>query len=111
MGLYGDFETFGKPIASDFQEAKPTLLFREAWNRLDNAQQQELSGLLRLPEYGSEQIEKLRSVITSCGAEKTVRDLSEELSEKALDALHQFPDNRYRKHLEELTLMLLHRKI
>ncbi len=111
LGLYGDFESFGKPIGSDFQEAKPTLLFTEAWNRMDTVQQTELSGLLRLPEYGETELKKIRELISSCGAEKRIRELSEELSVKALQSLGRFPENRYRKLLEELTMMLICRKI
>ncbi len=111
LGLYGDFKTFGKPIASDFQEAKPTILYREAMDRMNSVQRQELKSMLHLPFYGEEEIQKLRTMIHDCGAEDAVRKLSEDFSGKALAILERFPKNQYRDLLKDLTLMLIGRNI
>ena len=111
LGLFGDVEKFGKPIGSDFQEGKPTLLYLEAMHRLSDAGKKRLRALTGLKEYPPEIIGELRSMMRSCGAEDALARQTASFTEKAADALALLPENRYRGLLSDLLCHLLDRAV
>ncbi|MBO5694459.1 MAG: polyprenyl synthetase family protein [Lentisphaeria bacterium] len=111
LGVYGEIEEFGKPLCSDFQERKPTLLYLEAKKRLSGDDAVRLDALTGLPFYSMEIVQLLRRLLTDCGAEQAIRELSSSATAKALDALQKLPDNEYRERLAALAGYLLRRKI
>lgn len=111
LGVYGEIEQFGKPLCSDFQERKPTLLYLEAKKRLTGDDAVRLDALTGLPFYSMEIVQLLRRLLTDCGAEQAIREQSSNATEKALDALRKLPDNEYRERLAALAGYLLKRKI
>lgn len=110
LGVYGNTEDFGKPLCSDFQENKKTLLLLAAEQRLGGAGRAELDSLSGLPEYTPETAGKIRTLLTGCGAEQAVRDRAAALTRRALDILEKLPENRWRTLLKKLTEHLLERK-
>ena len=111
LGVFGDEKVFGKPLCSDFQEAKPTLLYLEALRRLPPDRIPELNSLLRLPHYGPDEIGQVRSILTSCGAAEAVRRRIRELSDDARQALQPLPANSRRDLLDALVGQLLVRSV
>ena len=102
LGVFGDEKVFGKPLCSDFQEAKPTMLYLEAIRRLPAERRPELDGFLRRPHYTESDIAAVRALLTDCGAAGAVRDSIAALSECAKKALQPLPDNLWRGLLDTL---------
>lgn len=111
LGVYGEIEQFGKPLCSDFQERKSTLLYLEAKKRLSGDDAVRLDALTGLPFYSMEMVQILRRILTDCGAEQAIRDLVNRSTEKALEALQKLPDNEYRERLGALACYLLKRQL
>ena len=110
LGIYGDEQTFGKPICSDFREGKPTVPVLEALNRLDDPGCEKLLSMMRLDHYGQTEIDEIRDILERCGARETVAKDAEKASEDALKNLMFLPATPYRELLEELAKYLLDRK-
>ncbi len=109
LGVFGDFDKFGKTIGSDLTERKPTLLLMETWSRLSSAKKEELESLMGLPEYGSVEIERVRALMQDTGADKIVREMADFHIEEACNILNGFPDSTYRSLLLDLTHYLVDR--
>ena len=111
LGVFGDEKVFGKPLCSDFQEAKPTLLYLEALRRLDAAGRARLNSFLRLPHYSESDIAAVRALLTDCGAADAVRARIARLSADARAALLPLPDNPWRGLLDTLVEQMLNRSV
>jgi geranylgeranyl pyrophosphate synthase len=110
LGIFGDFDKLGKEIASDLASEKPTILLLKTFENLKPELQLHLSGMLGLDEYDEEIIEQVRTLMRDCGSEAYVREKAENLIEQAKEILQQFPDNKYRSLLMELTSFLVNRE-
>ena len=111
LGVYGEEQTFGKPLCSDFREGKPTVLFLEAMERLSTAGRAELGSLMKRPVYSAGEILRIRALLEECGARAAVVRAAEESSEKALANLATLPESKYRLLLEALADELLKRNV
>lgn len=111
LGIFGDVKKFGKPLGSDFQEGKPTLLYLEAMHRLSEAGKKRLGELTGLEEYPPEIIDELRTMMRDCGAEDTLLRQTASFTEKAAGALSLLPENKYTELLAELLNYLLERNV
>lgn len=111
LGIFGEVEKFGKPIGSDFQEGKPTLLYLAAMKNGNAEQQKKLQSLLRLETYTPEIVEEIRTLLRETGAEKIVLDEIDSCSRRAVELLYHFEQNEYRDCLEELTGALTGRNV
>ena len=111
LGVFGDEKVFGKPLCSDFQEAKPTLLYLEAVRHLPAERRSELDGFLRRPHYSESDIAALRALLTDCGAAGAVRDCIAALSANARASLQPLPDNLWRGLLDTLVEQMLNRSV
>ena len=111
LGIFGDEKKFGKPIGSDFQEAKPTLLFLAALQKADPVKKSRLLALTGLPEYSPESISEIRSILTETGAADQLRAEIVHCSDRAEHILNKLPDNPYRSYLRELTRELVNRDV
>ena len=111
LGIFGDLKTFGKPLGSDFQEGKPTLMFQDALHSLPEAGRTELLALTGLPEYPAETIEKIRALLQESGAaERSLNEISR-YTDTAMECLNALPDNSYRQLLTDLTSYMLKREV
>ena len=111
LGVFGDEKVFGKPLCSDFQEAKPTLLYLEAVRRLPADCRPELDAFLRRPHYSESDIVAIRALLTDCGAADAVRERIAALSAEARAALRPLPDNLWRSLLDTLVEQMLNRSV
>ena len=111
LGVFGDEKVFGKPLCSDFQEAKPTLLYLEAVRRLDEEGRANLNSCLRLPHYSDADVAHIRALLTDCGAANAVRERIARLSADSRAALRPLPDNLWRGLLDTLVEQMLIRSV
>jgi len=111
LGVFGDEKVFGKPLCSDFQEAKPTMLYLEAIRHLDAKDRARLDSYLRLPRYSDADVAAIRAILTDCGAADAVRGSIAALSDCARAALLPLPDNVWRGLLDTLVEQLLVRSV
>lgn len=111
LGIFGNVQKFGKPIGSDFQEAKPTLLFLAALRNADPVKKSRLLALTGLPEYSPESITEIRDILTETGAADQLREEIARCSDRAERLLEKLPDNPYRSYLGELTEELVNRDV
>ena len=110
LGMFGNFEKFGKSIGADLSEAKPTALLLKTFELLEEPERKILESLIGLPEYTAVQIETVQQLMRDSGAEKYVLAQSAELCAKARSILEDFDDNRYRRLLLELNDYLVSRE-
>jgi geranylgeranyl diphosphate synthase type I len=110
LGIFGDFDKFGKSIGADLAEAKPTIMLLKTFELLEEADRKKLESIIGLKEYTTGQIETVQNLMRGSGAEKYVLDKSAELSAKASSILRQFDDNRYRQLLLDLNDFLVSRE-
>ena len=111
LGVFGDEKVIGKPLCSDFQEAKPTMLYLEAVRGLPAERRPELDALLRLPHYSEADVAAIRAILTETGAADAVRGSIAALSGLAKNALHPLPDNPWRAMLDTLVDQMLVRYV
>lgn len=111
LGVFGDFDKFGKTIGSDLTERKPTLLLLETYNRLSPGKKEELEELLGLSEYSLEDIERVRALMQDSGAEKIVREMADFHVGEAHRILNEFPDSVYRSLLADFLEYLVNRSL
>ena len=111
LGIFGDFKTFGKPLGSDFQEGKPTLIVLDALKGLSPAGRKELLSLTGLPEYPMDVIRRIRTLLTDSGAVESQLKQIREYTEQAMALLHSLPESDYRRLLIDLTAYLLDREV
>ncbi len=111
LGVFGDVEEFGKPLCSDFQEQKPTMLFLAAMRRGNPEQKAKLESFMGRELYSPEDIAEIRSVLTETGAEREIHETILESSRRAVELLRQLPGNEYRDYLEDLTFYLTERSV
>lgn len=109
LGIFGKLEKFGKPIGSDLQESKATLLLIHALKNLDAGSKKELQSLLGLPVYSASDIEKARGLFLQAGSVDYLQKTIEQKSNEAREALSVLPENRWKKLLETLTDYLVNR--
>lgn len=111
LGIFGDAATFGKPLGSDFQEGKPTLLALEAMDVLPASGRKELQKLTGLAAYPPETLDRIRALLTESGAVVRVLAEIEQHTARALDSLNALPENPYRRLLRDLAEYLLQRTV
>lgn len=110
LGIFGDADKFGKRIGSDLAERKPTVMLLKALENAEPHERRQLADLLGRDDYPSAVMEQAKTLFRQTGAEQHILDRIARLSDAARSTLRQFPDNRYRKLLLELTEFLLARE-
>ncbi len=110
LGIFGKFEEFGKPIGSDLQEGKATLLLIHALKNLDGKNAEKLRKLLYLEEYTTDDLAEARELFQQAGSVKNMLDAIEKYSASAIDALKRLPASSGRTLLEDLANYLINRE-
>jgi geranylgeranyl diphosphate synthase type I len=86
LGIFGDPETTGKPAGDDLREGKRTVLMAMTFERASESAAQELRAHLGKADLTTDQVEKLRTIITESGAVADVEKLIEKLAEESIAA-------------------------
>lgn len=102
LGIFGELEKFGKPLCSDFQEGKPTLLYLAAYKNASPEEKEQLTSLLHRESYPPETVEEIRTLLRKTGAEDAILDEIRTRSRNAAECLQGFPASVYRELLAGL---------
>lgn len=94
LDLYGDSETFGKPLGGDILEGKKTILHTLAYATASQAQRQALTEAMRRPnEQADEKISKVKALYDEMEVATQVQALVRDYlakAQKALECLESF---------------------
>ena len=94
LDLYGDSETFGKPLGGDILEGKKTILHTLAYVTASQAQRQALTEAMRRPnEQADEKISKVKALYDEMEVATQVQALVRDYlakAQKALESLESF---------------------
>ena len=110
LGIFGETDSFGKPLGSDICSAKPTILILDALKNLNLNDKNKLLGFIGSPKISNDELEEIRSLIRKSGAEKNIIKKTDELKKYAQESLTDFSDNKYKQLLLELNDYLIGRK-
>ena len=103
LGLFGDKETIGKSILSDMREGKNTVLINKTRELASDSQRSEIDAIWGNPASSQEDLEKMRQIVSGCGALKWMEEENERLIDKSrseIDAMTK--DHKLRQVLSQL---------
>ncbi|MBS1564874.1 MAG: polyprenyl synthetase family protein, partial [Bacteroidetes bacterium] len=106
---YGD-ENVGKPTGNDIREKKLTLPIIYTLNNCPPAQKKELIYIIRNEHRRKERVDYVIDIVRKSHGIAYSQQKMEEYRDKALQVLHEFPDNEVRRTLEELVRFTTDRK-
>ena len=107
LGLFGNEETIGKPVTSDLEEGKKTLLILKAME--DGRYRNYLKNILGKKNIGIKDLEKVREIVTNTGALDYTYSLAKELIRKGINALGDI-DSEEKIFLKEFAEYVIERK-
>ncbi len=96
IGVFGDEQKIGKPVGSDIEEGKKTLLIAKAIEQADNEQKEILINLLGNAKINLKEIEKVREIIIKTGSLEHSQKIAGELIKTS------------KKRLEEMKILSQH---
>ena len=102
LGIFGDFEKFGKPIGSDLAEGKSTLLLLHAMANLAAEDQSKLQSLLHCASYTPAMLNEARALFEKAGSLQYVLNTIKELTDDAGKELEKLPPTKERELLHQL---------
>lgn len=111
LDVYGDEETFGKPVGTDIMNAKKTLLLLYTQANISPSQRVELDRLMKLPNTDKEErISGVRFLYEAVNVRDYAEGLIKNYTSRALELLDMIDASRGRsRELRELFLALMHR--
>ena len=110
LGIFGELKNFGKPIGSDLQEGKATLLLIHALEHLPDAEKEQLHQLLYRASYTPADIALARELFKQSGSVELMLEAIEQHSAAAIAALDELPESNGQKLLKNLTCVLINRE-
>ena len=109
LGIFGDPSATGKPVDSDIREGKRNLLFARSISSLSDPDRSFFISRWGAPDVTEEEIDRLRSLVESSGARKSVEELVLELRFDAENALGEGMDPAAHAALLELVAVVVAR--
>lgn len=111
LGVFGDEKTVGKPVTSDIEEGKLTLMILYAREKADEKQKKILDKYYGKENIGKKGLEQIRKVFTATGALEYSQKYAEELVETAKKIIPKITkDKEKAKLLNEMADFLVARK-
>ncbi len=110
LGIFGDFQSLGKPLGNDLREGKATVLLLETMRMANAADREELRSLIGLREYSAETLNRVRRIVRDSGAAAATAAEAAQLAEQAKNILRGFPDTPCRQHMLDLVNFLITRE-
>ncbi|MFP4633495.1 MAG: polyprenyl synthetase family protein [Candidatus Aenigmatarchaeota archaeon] len=87
LGLYGNEEKLGKPVGSDLEEGKRTLLITKALERGDDEQRKTVLNALGKKDITEEEVKEVREIVKETGSYEYSRKLTVDLAKEAKKVL------------------------
>jgi len=99
LGIFGTEEKLGKPIGSDIEEGKQTLLTVKALEKASPAQKEKLTSLIGKSRVDISDMEDVKRIVEETGALKYSEERIISLSEEGKGALRNTPIRRDTKDI------------
>lgn len=111
LDVYGDPETFGKPIGGDICCNKKTYMMLTALAKAEASTRRQMEQWMAKSEFDrSEKIAAITAIYTQLGVRESCTAIMEQHTEQALAALDLLPQNEATEALRALAGKLLNRK-
>ncbi len=111
LGIIGEKRKFGKPIGSDIQEGKKTLLVVKALERLDPKDRRTLLRLLGKKDITRKEMRKAIGLLEKTGAIEYASRKAEAMVNEAKKLLGELPESRAKNALLRIADFVIHREI
>ncbi|MCK5332612.1 polyprenyl synthetase family protein [Candidatus Parcubacteria bacterium] len=110
IGVFGNEKKIGKPVGSDIQEGKRTLLVAEAMKTASDEEKKILDDILGNEDLTFDELEIVRRIIRDTGALKKSENKAEDLIKEAKTNIQSFAvDEKYRKVLSDFADFIITR--
>lgn len=103
-------EDVGKPTGNDIKEKKLTLPLIYTLNNTDKETRRKIIYIVKNNNQDKAKVKWVIDKVTETGGIRYATDKMNAFKQEALDILHSFPDNPYRKGLEDMVLFVTDRK-
>ncbi len=100
----------GKPTGTDLKEKKVTLPLIYLLDKADNSEKKKLMHLIKRKNKNPETLKFIRDAVYNSGGIDYCRKRMEEYKTKAINLLHEFPENEAREALEQIIEFTVMRK-
>ena len=100
----------GKPTGNDIKEKKLTLPLIYTLNHVDKETRRKIIFIIKNENKEKEKIKYVIDKVVESGGIRYATEKMIEFKQKAIDILYQFPENPYRKGLEDLVNFVTDRK-
>ncbi len=109
LGLTGELDKLGKPVGSDLQKGKKTLIVLKALEELSPENRKKTLGLMSSQKAKREEIQDATGLLLETGAKQYAEKRMREYADKAISALDTLPTSRARELLEACTRFAIER--
>ena len=103
-------EDVGKPTGNDIKEKKLTLPLIYTLNNIDKEARRKIIFIIKNENKNKEKIKFVINKVVECGGIEYAIKKMNEFRKISIEVLNQFPDNPYRKGLENLVNFVANRK-
>jgi octaprenyl-diphosphate synthase len=103
-------DNIGKPTGNDIKEKKLTLPLIYTLNKADKQTRRKIIFIIKNENSDKEKVKYVIEKVIECGGISYAMKKMNEFKQISIDVLHQFPDNPYRKGLEDLVNFVTERK-
>jgi len=100
----------GKPTGNDIKEKKLTLPLIYTLNNTDKTTKRKIIFTIKNENSDKDKIKYVIEKVIECGGINYAMKKMNEFKQTSIDVLHQFPDNPYRRGLEDLVNFVTERK-
>ena len=100
----------GKPTGNDIKEKKLTLPLIYTLNNADKTTRRKIIFIIKNENSDKDKIKYVIEKVIECGGINYAMKKMNEFKQRSIDVLHQFPDNPYRRGLEDLVNFVTERK-
>ncbi|MCK9203626.1 MAG: polyprenyl synthetase family protein [Bacteroidales bacterium] len=108
---YEKNNTTGKPHGTDIRDQKMTLPLIYLLNHSDFLEKRWIINTVKNHHHDAERVAQLTTKVTEKGGIEYARSKMMEYREKALEILQSFPQNEYRRSMEQLVIFTTERKV
>ncbi|MFC1668956.1 polyprenyl synthetase family protein [Spirochaetota bacterium] len=111
LGIVGDAEKFGKPIGSDLESGKKTLIVIHTDENLDDKERKRFREILALRDKSGHDKDELLKYINSCRSIEYAKKIAQNYYDDAIACLDRFTHSQAKNDLVELARLTLDRKV